>query len=152
VVIAMAAHARVCEHCKEEYIAQRASSRFCSDRCRSAARRSRPAAKPEPAPEVEPVVELVPAQLQVLRVTRRSIKAAEHLGKVDRGAARVLLRLAAQIDQAPILDKDSAITYLKYADALGLVPASKVRQRSAAPGKPRKSSLTHLRSVASGAG
>lgn len=149
----MAAHAKTCEHCKTEYIAQRSTSRFCSDRCRGAARRSRlPAPEAGPVPEVEPVDEMVPAELQVLRATRRSIKAAEHLTKVDRGAARVLLRLAAQIDEAPILDKDSATTYLKYADALGLVPASSVRKRSAPAGPARKSKLASMRLVTSDAG
>jgi hypothetical protein len=89
----------------------------------------------------------------VFAATELAVKASSHLTDADRGTVAVLMDLARTIDgmddrdaEAP-LDNVTIPTYLKYSDALGLTPLSRLKLE-----KPevRGGKLAELRSIRGG--
>lgn len=90
----------------------------------------------------------------VLKATDAALAAAAHLTDEDAGAVAVLRDLAMTIDgmderdpEAP-LDNVTIPTYLRYAEALGLTPAS--RAKLGTKEERRGSKLAELRSIRGG--
>lgn len=81
---------RLCDVCREPYIAKRPSSRFCSDTCRKRNQRS---------PQSGPVAAEVPAGAvvggSVTEATRAELEAA---GRAGTAVGQVALMLAARLD------------------------------------------------------
>lgn len=81
--------------------------------------------------------------LTVLAATQKALEAIDG-PESDVGVASVLLRLAAAIDEidedglnpAGKLDNVSIPTYLKYAEALGMTPAARLKAQAKGPAKP----------------
>lgn len=92
----------------------------------------------------------------VLAEVDRAVKAADHLTDMDLGTVAVLRDLAKTIDGMPLRDAEAPLdnvtipTFLKYADALGLTPLSRLKFTK---GEERSGSkLAHLRAVRGKAG
>lgn len=94
--------------------------------------------------------------VSVFEETGKAVKASSHITAADAGAVAALLHVAAQIDSQingltpdGRLDNVSVPTYLKFCDALGLTPVSRLRfeaeRKDDSGGK-----LGQLRSIAGG--
>jgi hypothetical protein len=90
---------------------------------------------------------------EIFAATEVSVAAADHLSAADAGTVAVLLDLARTIDGMGERDADAPLdnvtipTYLKYSDALGLTPLSRLKLE-----KPevRGGKLAELRSIRGG--
>ena len=71
--------------------------------------------------------------LSVTDATEVSLAAASHLTEADAGAVATLRALADRIDQGDARDNVSIPTYLKFCEALGLTPASRMARSSQTP-------------------
>jgi hypothetical protein len=145
VVSRVAAIERNCDQCGDKYEAKRATSRFCSPKCRAAHRRN-PAAvevvdSTGDAHAIEPG--LVSSQLEATLTA-----AKDRLKPEDAAAVAVLRMLAVKMDQfaaALAVDKDTPALFLRYCDALGLTPAA--RSKLTDKKEPTGGRLGNLRSV-----
>lgn len=98
--------------------------------------------------------------MSVVDATNAAVKASTVLTDADAGAVAALLHVAAQIDAQVDgltpdgkLDNVSVPTYLKFCDALGLTPVSRLRFAKPAQAEevePNGGKLGQLRSIAGG--
>ncbi|NWN89196.1 MAG: hypothetical protein HLX51_11765 [Micrococcaceae bacterium] len=95
--------------------------------------------------------------MSVYEATEKAVKAADHITDEDAGAVATLLHVAQQIDAQTNgltpdgkLDNVSVPTYLKYCDALGLTPVSRVRWFEGAKKEGSGGKLGQLRGIAGG--
>lgn len=104
--------------------------------------------------------------MDITKATRESLSAADHLTDMDKGAVETLIALAIKLDmqdaefeslklialqagsRPPAEDHSLFVTYLKYAESLGLTPAGRenLGKRKAPEGTDRRmATLTALR-------